>query len=74
MKLKDAKTKRFELRMTDEEYRLLQLTAEYIGRTPTDFIRLLLNGAFTEMRVVLDKGEKNNENEQTVCDDQLQHR
>lgn len=69
MKLKDAKTKRFELRMTEEEYQLLQLTAEYINRTPTEFVRLLLNGAFTEMRDVIEEGGMEGEDIKTVLND-----
>lgn len=61
MKMRDAKSRRFEMRMTEEEYQLLQLTAEYINRSPTEFVRLLLNGAFTEMRDVIERGEKEND-------------
>lgn len=74
MKLKDTKTKRFEIRMTEEEYKLLTITAEYVGRNPTEFVRLLLNGAFTEMRDIIDKGVNDYENVTSVLDDQLQHR
>lgn len=71
MKLRDARTKRFEMRMTEEEYQLLQLTAEYVGKSPTEFTRLLLTGAFREMRDILENGDRNNEDKQTFCDSEL---
>lgn len=71
MKLKDTKKKRFELRLTEEEYRLLVLSSEYVRRTPTEFVRLLLKSAFTEMKDILENEEIYNENVETVCNDKL---
>lgn len=50
MKMKDTRTKRFEIRLTEEEYDLLQHCAEYVGRNPTQYIRLLLDSSFVELR------------------------
>lgn len=72
MKLKDTKKKRFELRLTEEEYNLLTLSAEYVCRTPTEFVRLLLKSAFTEMREILEEQEGvTNEDIETVLNNKL---
>lgn len=71
MKLKDTKTKRFEMRLTEEEYRLLVLSSEYVRRSPTEFVRLLLKSTFTEMKEILENEGIDNENTETVFNDQL---
>ena len=50
MKMKDTRTKRFEIRLTEEEYDLLLHCADYVGRSPTQFVRLLLHSSFVELR------------------------
>ena len=62
MKMKDTRTKRFEMRLTEEEYQSLLLCAEYVGRTPTQFVRLLLRSSFVELHNRLE-GEHSNENQ-----------
>ena len=71
MKLKDTKKKRFELRLTEEEYRLLVLSSEYVRRTPTEFVRLLLKSAFTEMNDILENEGIINEDVEIVCNNKL---
>lgn len=71
MKLKDTKKKRFELRLTEEEYRLLVLSSEYVRRSPTEFVRLLLKSAFTEMKDILENEGLNNEDAEVIFNDQL---
>ena len=71
MKLKDTKKKRFELRLTEEEYRLLVLSSEYVRRSPTEFVRLLLKSAFTEMKDILENEGLDNEDAEVIFNDQL---
>lgn len=71
MKLKDTKKKRFELRLTEEEYRLLVLSSEYVRRTPTEFVRLLLKSAFTEMKDILENEGVDNEDAEVIFNDKL---
>lgn len=61
MKMKDTRSKRFEMRLTEEEYESLLLCADYVGRTPTQFVRLLLLSSFVELHNRLE--EQNNENQ-----------
>lgn len=63
MKMKDTKTKRFEIRLTEEEYEMLLHCAEYVGRSPTQFIRLLLNSSFVELRNRIDRDGVEHENQ-----------
>ena len=68
MKLKDTKTKRFEIRMTEDEYRLLTLCGEFVGRTPTEFVRLLLRSSFVEMREIIERENGEYEDTERVFD------
>lgn len=71
MKLTDNKTKRLEIRLTDEELKLLKVCAWTIGQTPSSMVRMFINTTINALRLKIEQGEINLEDFEAVLNDKL---
>ena len=71
MKVSDNKTKRLEIRLTEEDHKLLKICAYTIGQTPSSMIRMFIDTTLNAMRVKIKTGEFKIEDYETLLDDKL---
>lgn len=71
MKLTENKTKRLEVRLTEEEYRLLRVSAYAVGQTPSSLVRMFIQTTINQLKLKVQKGEINLEDFEAVLDDKL---
>lgn len=57
--LKEKKTKRLEIRLTDEEFNLIKVCALTIGHTPSSFLRMFIDSSIVQLQIKIKKGEVN---------------
>lgn len=67
--LKDKKTKRLEIRLTDDEYKYLQVCALSIGHNPSSFLRMFIDSSIVQLQIRIKKGEISLEDFETVFND-----
>lgn len=71
MKLTDKKTERFELRVTKKELFLIRVGGSMVGRTPTKFVRMVLENALVQIEKNLKDEGFDFENIERDFNDQL---
>lgn len=70
-KISENKDKRIQIRVTEEEYKLLKICAFAIGQTPSSMLRMFIQTTINAMKLKIDKGEFKLEDYQAVLDDKL---
>lgn len=71
MKTTKNKDKRLEIRLTDEDLRLLKVAAYCIGQTPSQMVRMFIDSTINGLRIKVKQGEINLENIEAVLNDKL---
>lgn len=71
MKMTENKTKRLEIRLTEEDHRLLKVCAYTIGQTPSTMVRMFIDTTINALKVKVKKGEINLEDYEAIFDDKL---
>ena len=69
--IKDKKDKRIEIRVTDEELKLLKITAFSIGQTPSSMLRMFVDTTINSLKLKVSKGEMNLEDYEAIFNDKL---
>lgn len=70
-KLTDKKTKRLEVRLTEEEHNLLKICAYNIGQTPSSMVRMFIDSTLNQLKLQVKRGDIHLEDFQTILDDKL---
>ncbi len=71
MKITPNKTKRIEVRLTEEELFLLKVSAYSIGQTPSSMVRMFIDSTINALRIKINLGEINLENYEAIFNDKL---
>lgn len=71
MKLTENKTKRLEIRLTEEDHKLLKVCAYTIGQTPSSMVRMFIDTTLNAMKLKIKKGEIKLEDYEAIFDDKL---
>lgn len=71
MKLTPNKTKRIELRVTEEELFLLKVSSYSIGQTPSSMLRMFIDSTINALRIKINLGEIKIEDFETIFNDKL---
>lgn len=71
MAIKETKTKRLEIRLTEEELRLLKIAGVVIGQTPSQLVRMFVDSTVNALKLKINKGEINLADYETLLDDKL---
>lgn len=72
MKLTPNKTKRLEIRLTEEDHKLLKICAYTIGQTPSSMVRMFIDSTLNAMKLKIKQGEIKLEDYEALFYDQLQ--
>lgn len=71
MKLTENKTKRLEIRLTEEDHKLLKICAYTIGQTPSSMVRMFVDTTINALKLKINKGEIRLEDFEAVLNDKL---
>lgn len=71
MKITDNKTKRLEIRLTEEDHKLLKICAYTIGQTPSSMIRMFIDTTLNSLKLKINKGEIKLEDYEALFNDKL---
>lgn len=71
MKASENKTRRIEVRVTEDEYNLIRVFAYTIGSTPSKMIRMFIDTTINGIKLKIKRGELNVEDIKSVLDDKL---
>lgn len=71
MKLSENKTKRLEVRLTEEDFKLLKVCAYTIGQTPSSMVRMFVDTTLNAIKLKIKQGEIKLEDYEAVLDDKL---
>lgn len=71
MKLTPNKTKRLEVRLTEEEFNLFRIASFSIGQTPSNMLRMFIDSTLNALRIKINLGEINIEDYETIFNDKL---
>lgn len=71
MKPTENKTARLEIRLTEEDHKLLKIAAVSIGSTPSKLVRMFIDTTINSLKIKVRKGEINLEDLETLLDDIL---
>lgn len=71
MKLTPNKTKRLEVRLTEEEFNLFQVASYSIGYNPSKLLRMFIMCTLVDLRKKINLGEINLEDYETILNDKL---
>lgn len=71
MKLTENKTARLQIRLTEEDLKLLKISAFSIGSTPSQLIRMFIDTTINTLKIKINKGEINIADFETLFDDKL---
>lgn len=69
MKLSENKTKRLEVRLTDEDFKLLKICAYTIGQTPSSMVRMFVDSTVNALKLKVKSGEINLADYKAILDD-----
>lgn len=69
--IKDKKTKKIEVRLTENEYKFFKLSAYSIGSTPSELVRMFINSTVNQIKIKVQLGEISLEDYETIFDDKL---
>ncbi len=59
MAIKETKKARLEIRLTEEELKLLKIAGKCIGQTPSQLVRMFVDSTLTALKLKIQKGEIN---------------
>lgn len=68
-KTSQNKTKRLEIRLSEEDLKLLKIASFCIGQTPSQTIRMFIDTTINSLRVKVKQGEINLEDYETLLND-----
>lgn len=71
MKTTEKKDKRLEIRVSDEDLKLLKVASYCIGQTPSKLIRMFIDSTINTLKMKIRRGEINLEDYQALWDDKL---
>ena len=71
MKTTENKTKRLEVRLTQEEMKLLKIAAISIGQTPSELVRMFISSTIVGLKMKVQQGEIRLEDFEALLDNQL---
>ncbi len=57
MKTTEKKDKRLEIRLSDEELKLLKIAAITIGQTPSEMVRMFISTTIVGLKLKVQQGE-----------------
>lgn len=57
MKTTENKTKRLEIRLSEEDLRLLKIASYCIGQTPSQTVRMFIDSTINGLKIKVQKGE-----------------
>ena len=69
MKTTENKTKRLEIRLSEEDLRLLKIASYCIGQTPSQTIRMFIDSTINGLKIKVKKGELKLEDFETLLND-----
>ena len=69
MKTSANKTKRIEVRLSEEDYYLFKLSAVSIGQNPSTVVRMFIDTTINTLKIKVKKGEVNLEDLKALLDD-----
>ncbi len=69
MKLTENKNKRLEIRVTEEELKLLKIAAFTIGQTPSKMLRMFIDTTINALKLKVQKGELKLEDYEAILND-----
>lgn len=69
MKTSKNKTARLEIRLTEEDLKLLKIAAYTIGQTPSSMLRMFVDSTINALRIKVNKGEIKLEDFESVLND-----
>lgn len=69
MKTTTNKNKRLEIRLSEEDLKLLKVAAYAIGQTPSSMVRMFIDSTVNALKLKVKKGELRLEDFDAVLDD-----
>lgn len=72
MKLTQNKDKRLEIRISDEDLKLLKICAYTVGQTPSKLVRMFIDTTINSLKLKIKQGEIRVEDFEGIFDDKLQ--
>lgn len=69
MKTTQNKTKRLEIRLSEEDLRLLKIASYCIGQTPSQTVRMFIDSTINGLKIKVKKGEIKLEDFETLFND-----
>lgn len=73
MKVTKSKTKKVEIRVSEDDYVYLKIAAYSMGQTVSGMLRMMSQASINAAKVQVQSGKIKLEDFQTVLDDQLQY-
>lgn len=62
------KSQRITLRLSDEQFDFVRKTAEFIGVSPSDFLRMVITSAMSTEKLMAERNGNGRENDKTNLD------
>ena len=69
MKTTENKTKRLEIRLTEEDLKLLKVASYCIGQTPSQMVRMFIDSTINGLKIKVKQGEIKLEDFETLFND-----
>lgn len=69
MKMEEKKTKKIELRVSQDDYNMLKIAAFSMGQTVSGMLRMMAQATINATKVQVQQGKITNENIKTILDD-----
>lgn len=69
MKTTTNKDKRLEIRISEEDLKLLKIAAYCIGQKPSQMLRMFIDSTINALKIKIQKGELKIEDFQAILDD-----
>lgn len=71
MKTTPNKTKKLEIRLSEEDYKLLKIASYTIGQKPSAMVRMFIDTTINTLKIKVRKGEINLEDFESLFDNKL---
>lgn len=71
MKTSQNKTARLEIRLTEEDLKLLKIASFSIGQTPSQILRMFIDTTINTLKLKINKGEIRLEDFEAIFNDKL---
>lgn len=68
-KLTDNKTRRLEVRLSEEDFKLLKICAYTIGQTPSSMVRMFVDSTTNALKLKVRSGEIKLEDYEAILND-----